>query len=575
MPRPTERPSARRPLRLWPGVTLLIVQLLAWIGLRFVFPGFEGFKWAAMSAFAGTAAIVLWWLLASRARWYDRLGALALIAIGLWGTWQLRHPSMGPHWLTSALPILSLLFVGALVLTRGQEEARRRTRVAGALVLACFGWLLVRTEGIDGDHLPDYRWRFTASSEERLLAGTNDRSAATDAATPPLASVAAWPGFRGPRRDGVVHGVRIATDWSTSPPIELWRQPVGPGWSSFAVQGHRVYTQEQRGEQEIVACYDARSGDLIWQHADPVRFFESNAGAGPRATPTLHQGRVYAYGATGILNALDAADGTLVWSRDTVQDTGASVPTWGFSSSPLVTADLVVVDAGALIAYDLATGARRWTGEPAPTGYSSPHLLELDGVAQVLLPRSGGLTSVAPADGTVLWEHEWDGFGIVQPAVTPDGDVLISAGAGIGTQRLTVTRSPEGWTAATRWSSIRLKAYFNDFVVHEGLIYGFDDRILAAIDLETGERAWKGGRYGNGQLVLLADQDLLLVLTEDGDLTLVSATADTFQEHARMPALEGKTWNHPVVVDDLLLVRNSQEMAAYRLPGVVRAASRP
>jgi outer membrane protein assembly factor BamB len=169
----------------------------------------------------------------------------------------------------------------------------------------------------------------------------------------------------------------------------------------------------------------------------------------------------------------------------------------------------------------------------------------------------------------MLWEHRWvPNASILQPARTSNGDILIAAGdamAGIGMRRIAVKRDAGSWTTEERWTSHSLKPFYNDFVVHEGHAFGFDGSILACIDLADGARKWKGGRYGHGQMILLPDQDLLLVVSEEGELALVSATPDRFTEVARFKAIEGKTWNHPVLVGDVLLVRNGEEMAAFRL----------
>jgi outer membrane protein assembly factor BamB len=370
----------------------------------------------------------------------------------------------------------------------------------------------------------------------------------------------------------VVHGVRIDTDWSSSRPVEVWRRPVGPGWSSFAVRGDLIYTQEQRGDDEVVSCYRLKSGEPVWQHRDAIRFWESEGGAGPRATPTVDGDRVYAMGATGRLNALDANTGAVIWSRNAPMDTEHAIPDWGVASSPIVFHELVIVSiSGRLAAYDASTGAPRWLGQAGGGGYSSPHLATLHGIPQVLLIRGARTISVAADNGTQLWEFSTGqpSVAIVQPSVTDDGDVLVSDGdamSGNGIRRLSISRSGEGWTAEERWNSRGLKPAFNDYVVHKGHAYGFDGSILSAIDLADGSRKWKGGRYGNGQLLLLADQDLLLVVSEEGEIALVSAKPDQYTEIARMPALSGKTWNHPVIVGDTLLVRNGQEMAAFRLP---------
>lgn len=534
-----------------------------------------------------------------------------------------------------AMPLFSLALVVSAVAARRLSSGRRSMVVAGSIVAASAALALVRTGGVTGDGASDLHWRWTATAEERLLARTIERppaaapraesaspagpAAAGAAAPEPRGAVdgadpasadaapsgvrpepprpegaaaesatgradahapvdppgvlpgAEWPGFRGPGRDSVVRGVRIETDWAATPPKELWRRAIGPGWSSFAVGGDLIYTQEQRGDDEIVSSYRLSTGEPVWMHRDAVRFWESNAGAGPRATPTLHDGRVYTLGATGLLNALDARTGARVWSRDAAADTGREAPDWGFASSPIVTGDLVIAAlAGQLAAYDIRTGEPRWTGTPEGGGYSSPHLLTIDGVSQIVLLRGRRTTSVAPADGAVLWEDFWQpAVSIVQPALAPGGDLLVAAGdamGGIGIRRIGAARGPSGWAVQKRWTTRGLKPYFNDFVVHEGHAFGFDGSILACINLADGRRVWKGGRFGHGQLLLLPDQDLMLILSEHGELALVKASPEQFAELARVPAIEGKTWNHPVLVGDVVLVRNGEEMAAFRLP---------
>lgn len=570
--RASDRAAAVKPVRLWPGVVLAILLLLAVLGAPMVLP--EGALIGMLGGMAAAIAIVLWWVLFSRAPWSERLGAVGLMILGLAATPLLLHESivggaMGYLFYILAVPPLAAAFVVWAVAARGLSGGRRWATMAATILLACGAWTLARTGGLYGEGGMDLAWRWSPTPEELLLARAVDVPTALVSARDVVDIAGAWPGFRGPHRDSIVDGVRIETDWSASPPVELWRRPIGPGWSSFAVHEGLLYTQEQRGDEEMVSAYSVATGEPVWMHGDSTRFYESNGGAGPRGTPTFSGGRLYTFGATGILNALDATDGSVLWSRDAGADTGRKVPMWGFSSSPVLVDDLVVIaTAGTLAAYDVTTGQPRWFGPDGIGGYSSPHLLEIDGVPQVLLLSATGLTSVAPADGRVLWEHTWDGVPIVQPALLPGGDLLISTGGAagaLGVRRIAVQHRPGGWTSTERWTSIRLKPYFNDFVVHEGHAYGFDGSILACMDIERGERVWKGGRYGNGQLVLLPDQDLLLVISEDGELVLVGATPDDFAEIARFPAIEGKTWNHPVLVGDVLLVRNGEEMAAFRL----------
>jgi outer membrane protein assembly factor BamB len=604
-PSQTGESNSPKPLRLWPGVVLALLIALMWYVLPRVLPD-QGMYWF-FGAILAALAIVVWWVFFSRAPWSERLGAVLLIIVAMYATSRVLHISvanagMGMMFFFYPIPLLTISFVVAVAAGRRLAKGPRRAVMAAAILLATGGWALVRIDGIRAAGGPDFAWRWSPTPEQRLLAQAQDEPklpapapaptqpvpaepakaappapAGVERAVPPPAApaavaVAEWPGFRGPHRDSIIRGVEIETNWAQSPPVELWRRHIGPGWSSFAVQGDFVYTQEQRGEDEVVSCYKLSTGEPVWRHRDATRFWEANAGPGPRATPTLSGGRVYTFGATGILNALDAATGAVVWSRNVAADADVKVPYWGFASSPLVLGDAVIVAAaGRLAAYDLPTGNLRWLGPAGGGSYSSPHLVTLGGVEQIVLLNGASATSVAPADGAVLWEHNWPeaGGGMLQPGLTREGDLLLTSttmNGGVGMRRIAAAHGPGGWTVSERWTSRGLKPYFNDFVVHKGHAYGFDGSILSCIDLADGARKWKGGRYGNGQMVLLPGQDALLVLSEDGELALVSATPGGFKELARVPALEGKTWNHPVVVGDVLLVRNDREMAAFRLP---------
>jgi outer membrane protein assembly factor BamB len=558
-------PTRQKPLRLWPGVVIVALQWLVRFGVFIIMP--EAVAFGALGGLFGWLAVVVWWAFFSRADRSERWGAVVLMIVALIATWPLLHESMQlMPFVAYIIPVLSLAFVVWAAASCRLSDRPRRVAMVATILLACGIWTLLQTGGITGDFRADFAWRWAKTPEERFLAQAGDEPTTLQAVAVVAETEVDWPGFRGSDRDSIIRGVRIATDWSASPPIELWRRLVGPGWSSFAVRSGLLYTQEQHGDDEVVACYNMATGEPVWRHRDATRFWEANAGAGPRGTPTISDGRVYALGATGILNVLDAGDGSVLWSRNAATDTDTKVPTWGFSSSPLVVDDLVIIAAaGSLIAYDLTTGEPRWFNTAGGDCYSSPHLLCIDGVAQILLLNQAGASSFAPADGALLWEHAWPGNPIVQPTLIADGNILISVDEKSGVRRIGVAQGPDGWSVVERWTSARIKPYFNDSVVHNGHAYGFDGRSLACIDVADGERKWKGGRYGRGQLVLLADQDLLLVLSEKGELALVAATPDRFTELARFPAIEGKTWNHPVLVGDVLLVRNAQEMAAFRL----------
>jgi outer membrane protein assembly factor BamB len=390
----------------------------------------------------------------------------------------------------------------------------------------------------------------------------------------PNASNGSWSDFRGPNRDGRYTGAPIRTSWPREGLRRLWKQPVGGGYASFVVAGGRAFTIEQRRNQEVVAAYDVQTGRELWTNAWNASFEESMGGDGPRATPTYHEGRIYALGAEGELRVLDAAKGTLVWRRNILSDNGASNLSWGMSASPLIVDDKVVVLPGgtrgsSIVAYSKATGDPVWKALNDEASYTSPMLVTLGDVRQILVVTATRVVGVTPDKGALLWEYPWstfNGINVAQPIVfTHNGRdrIFMSASYGHGAAVFELIKAGDRFQAKTIWENERMKNKFTSSVLHKGHIYGLDESILASVNAETGEQNWKGGRYGYGQLVLAGDH--LVVLTEDGDVVLVNATAARHEEVARFPAIEGKSWNHPVIADGKLLVRNIQEMAAFEI----------
>jgi outer membrane protein assembly factor BamB len=513
---PSNKSGGRRRARWW--IAGLIVALAAANIARVQWSGDLEGNFRSMQTFltipVALVLLLLWLLFLSGFRWRIRLASLGVVA---------------------------LLVVGLTQLVRfdGTADGTGRVRLA---------WKWAAKKGVTG---------------ALRLSGRAGATADTGAGSP---------GFLGQDRRGAIAQSQWEKDWKAHPPKPLWRQPVGLGWSSFAVDGSKVLTQEQRGDEELVVCYEIVSGQAIWAHTNHARFSEPLGGDGPRATPTIASGRVYALGATGILDCLDENTGRLIWSRDTLKENGLPNLLWAKSCSPLLVEELVVVSGGmtnvdTLLAYRNEDGSPAWRAGKDKASYSSPLVATLAGKRQIVSLNAGSVTGHDIKDGHILWEYPWgtDKWPKCAQPVALDGERLfVSAGYGLGCVLLQLKCDPkDSMSVSEVWKSRSMKSQFSNMVVRDGFLYGLDDGILACVDLASGGRKWKGGRYGHGQ-VLLVD-DMLLVQTEPGAIVLVDANPSQYREVAKLDALSSKTWNAPAIAGEFLLTRNDQEAVCYRL----------
>jgi len=379
---------------------------------------------------------------------------------------------------------------------------------------------------------------------------------------------AEWPVFRGAAGDGVSNEV-ILTQWPAEGLKRLWRVPVGDGYAGLSVASGKVFTVEQRGKEEVLAAYDAATGKELWRTAWPGEYSSFIGGNGPRSTPAFQSGRVFVSGALGELRAHDAANGRLVWRKDLRAEKGETVR-WGNAWSPLPEGDVLYVlpnaKGASVAALQSGTGRPIWQALEDEQAYTTPMLVELGGKRQLLIVTAVRVAGLNPSDGKLLWSHPWKtehGINVAQPVVSEGKHVLLSAGYGHGSMLLTVNCGVASCEAAMVWENKNLKSRFNSPVLWKGHVYGLDEGILTCIDLATGARKWKGGRYGYGQLILASGQ--LVITTEQGEVALVEASSEAYREKAKFRALDGKTWNMPALSDGVLYMRNEKEMAAYRI----------
>ena len=574
--RPDETGRAPR-MRIWFPLTLVGLYW-AYVGVSYVveMPTFTRFLSQAGVLLGVALIFLIWWSFNRQIGRRDRLIVLAAAIASPIAGKLLSDKTLGPIAVFNGLPLLFTAWTLWLLLARRASHNLWRNGLIIALFLPTCAFALFRMNGLGGEGVADLSWRWSQTAEERYLAQLPSSSAPTTTQAVPVAlRPGDWPAFRGPNRDAVVRGdgsAPISVDWEKSPPREVWRRLIGPGWSSVIVVDGRLFTHEQRGESEAVVCLNADTGAEVWSQMETGRFWDALSAAGPRATPTFADGRIYAQGATGTLQCLDAATGRKIWSRNVLADSGGKLPDWGIVSSPLVIEGVVVAYGGgeagkSLLAYRAETGDLAWAADAGKQSYSSPHAATIAGRRQVLFIGDKGLIAVNPADGKTLWEYASAGNPprSCQPLTVGPTQLLVPLGMEVPTDLVDVIQDSGKSVATKQWTSRNLKPSFNDFVLHEGYIYGFDGHMFTCVDLKTGARRWKQGRYGTGQAILLADQAALLVLSDEGDVVLVAATPEAHKELGRIKAIEGKTWNHPAFAHGRLYVRNAREMACFEM----------
>ena len=568
----TDAPKTDRPVRVWPAVALTAVY---WIHQFYVAKSDDMAMYPRFGSksFGGLGFLVLFlilWLSNGTVKGRHRVGGLVVFLGGLVLAIVAAHRSFEPiGFMMTSIPLVLTCWTAWLVLQR-LSAGRLWPWTLVAAVLLPFAYVdVLRFDGLDGRLTAGLLWRWEMTDEQRFLASRGAGAKAETGPRPWTVRAGDWTEFRGPQRDGAARGIRIATDWKAAPPEKIWRHLVGPGWSSMIVVDGFLVTQEQRLESEAVVCYDAETGKEVWAYEYPARFEEGVSGPGPRATPTFHAGRIYALGAKGTLACLEAASGKPVWSVELAKE----FPMWGLSASPIVVDGKVIVFVGGpkargTVALDAATGKEVWAREGGKESYSSAHLVSIRGTPQILIHDNKRLAALSVADGAVLWERAGESENIIpmtQPHPLEAGLLLVSSGQDLAL--LEICEEGTKWIAKEKWTTKKFQATFNDLVIHDGHAYGLDNGILGCVDLKTGERVWKKGRYGLGQVLLLADQGALLILSETGELALVDAKPQEPADPVRIAALKGKTWNHPAIVNDRLHVRNAIEMACYRLRG--------
>ncbi len=379
-----------------------------------------------------------------------------------------------------------------------------------------------------------------------------------------------WPGFRGPNGDGRSAETGLLKEWPDSGPKQLWKVPIGGGFSGLTAVDGRLFTLYSQSGRELVASFDTATGKELWSHdLDEER--RDRFGNGPRSTPLVHDGLVYAVSALGQLAALKASTGEVVWHHDLPRAFGARVPEWGVSAAPIVEGELLLFNVGgkpghAVMAFDRKTGKVAWKAETDIPGYALPITLTVGGVRQTVFFTGSNVIAVDPATGTSLWKRPWKTAYDVNAAtpifIAPD-KLFVSSGYDTGATLFKLSTKQGKVDVAEVWKTRGMKNQFSSSIYHDGYIYGFDNKNLKCIDAATGEDTWRKGGLGHGSL-LYADGHLV-ILSESGQLVLAEAHPKAYREKASFQVADAKHWTVPTLYDGKLYVRNEQDLVCLDL----------
>lgn len=378
-----------------------------------------------------------------------------------------------------------------------------------------------------------------------------------------------WFQWRGPRRDGHSPETGLLQEWPASGPRRVWQGAgAGEGFSSLAASHGRLYTQGARDTTEYVMAFDASTGEKLWETPNGRRF-RNEQGDGPRGTPTVDGDRVYAFGGSGELSALDAASGRKLWSVNVVSAFGGNVPYWGYSESPLVVGDRIVLNAGgrraSIVAIDKTDGKALWQNHGDEAGYSSPVLLRTGSLQQVVFFTGERALAVDPRDGRLLWSYDRasNNTANIATPVVRGNRVFFSSDYGTGGALVAVRAAGTIAAAEEVYFTREMRNHHSSSVLVGDVLYGFSSSILTALNFETGKLAWRDRSVGKGSLIY-ADQRLYLY-SERGVVGLAEANPGAYRERGRFTLQTGNaaTWSHPIITDGKLILRDQDSLYAY------------